>query len=204
LTQQIPGPLPEEAILTSEDAQALQVLTLQINGLISVLAGQFNFPVADIFSVVNDLDANGIEIGDLTLTTDFLGGLYSLDGIHPTNTGHAVIGNEFIRAINEHFQLLREIEAINLEAVAASDPLVFGPMPGPLSLGITELVEGLDLSGMTAILRWNSPADFEFGDPNGEESQERTGRKSIWPGRVVPGAIGSANPGWTVRDRTKR
>ena len=55
----------------------------------------------DANALFNDIAAaNGIKIGQNTLTTAFLGGLFSLDGMHPTNTGYALIANEAIKAMN--------------------------------------------------------------------------------------------------------
>ena len=62
-------------------------------------------------------------MGDRRLTTDFLGGLFSLDGIHPTNTGYAIIANEFIKALNHRFHA--GIPPVDVEAVLSDDPLVF-------------------------------------------------------------------------------
>lgn len=42
------------------------------------------------------------------LTTDFLGGFFSLDGIHPTYTGHALLANEFIHVLNAQLMTLAE------------------------------------------------------------------------------------------------
>ena len=37
-------------------------------------------------------------------SADFItGGLFSFDGVHPSNTGHAVVANEFIKVINEKY-----------------------------------------------------------------------------------------------------
>jgi hypothetical protein len=52
---------------------------------------------------IADITANGYLVGGIRLTADYLtGGLYSYDGIHPTDLGYAVIANEFIRVINQN------------------------------------------------------------------------------------------------------
>ena len=61
-------------------------------------------------------------MGGLTLTTDFLGGLFSLDGLHPTNTGYAIMANQFIQTINANFKT--SIPLANVQQIAASDPLL--------------------------------------------------------------------------------
>ena len=52
------------------------------------------------------VDANSILSGDLTsgnftLSTELVtGGAFSLDGVHPTARGYALIANEFMRSID--------------------------------------------------------------------------------------------------------
>ena len=52
-----------------------------------------------------------------------MGGLFSLDGIHPTNTGYAIIANEFIKAMNR--SLAAGIPPVSVEQVSKTDPLIF-------------------------------------------------------------------------------
>jgi hypothetical protein len=78
--------------------------------------------LVDVFSLFDRLHADGYTIRKTTLTTDFLGGLFSLDGIHPTNTGYAILANEFIKDINAAFDM--HFSKANIDAVARFDPLV--------------------------------------------------------------------------------
>lgn len=88
------------------------------------LAGA-NIALVDMFGYFDDLALNGYDVhgdGTLVLTTRYLGGVFSLDGIHPTRTGHALIANTFIAAINARFG--ETIPPVNVARVAAKDPLV--------------------------------------------------------------------------------
>lgn len=51
----------------------------------------------------------------------FLGGFFSLDGLHPTNTGYALLANVFIDRMNA--ALNTKIADVDVSAVAAVDPL---------------------------------------------------------------------------------
>ena len=51
----------------------------------------------------------------------FLGGIFSLDGLHPSQTGHAIIANYFIETLNGTFHL--NLPLVSVEAIAAEDPL---------------------------------------------------------------------------------
>jgi phospholipase/lecithinase/hemolysin len=79
----------------------------------------------DTFALFDDLATNGYDVagdGGLVLTTHYLGGVFSLDGIHPTRTGHALIANAFIAAINARFG--EAIPAANVARIARRDRLV--------------------------------------------------------------------------------
>jgi lysophospholipase L1-like esterase len=79
--------------------------------------------LVDIHSLVNDLAAHGMVVNGQKLTTDFMGGLFSLDGIHPTNTGYAIIANEFIKTMNR--SMAAGIPPVSVVQVSKTDPLIF-------------------------------------------------------------------------------
>jgi len=91
------------------------------NVVIEAVARQTGAVVVDIHGLFEHLQ-NGVVIGGRFLTTAFLGGLFSLDGVHPTNTGYAIMANETIKAMNT--QLHVGIPPVSLNQVAADDPLV--------------------------------------------------------------------------------
>jgi hypothetical protein len=66
--------------------------------------------------------AAGVTGNDKTLTAALLGGLFGLDGIHPTNTCYALLANQFIAALNTKFG--SSIAAVNVAMVAAADPYI--------------------------------------------------------------------------------
>lgn len=79
----------------------------------------------DVFGRFDAVARDGLDVrgdGSLVLTTDYLGGLFSLAGVHPTRTGHALVANAFIDAINTRFGAA--IPPVDLARVAARHPLV--------------------------------------------------------------------------------
>ena len=54
----------------------------------------------------------------------YRGGLSSLDGLHPSNTGYALIANVFIQQLNTSYNL--GIPQVNVGAVYATDPYAPG------------------------------------------------------------------------------
>jgi lysophospholipase L1-like esterase len=114
--------------VTPSEITSIQALVSQYNSIItSEIAAQnkrgVTAAVVDINTVLNTLSANGYNLPGIHLTTAFLGGLFSLDGIHPTNTGYAILANTFINTING--ALGTKIPLANIQTVASHDPLVF-------------------------------------------------------------------------------
>ena len=88
-------------------------------------------------------------VGGRRLTADFLGGIFSLDGIHPTNTGYAVVANEFIRGLNEGFDAgIRPFSAGEIAHILHTDPLILpgvGRPPQAEPFTALEVLRGLDV-----------------------------------------------------------
>jgi phospholipase/lecithinase/hemolysin len=122
---QVPGMLPPYLVLTAAEAEVVRQTVEAYNATIAQLATTSGAILVDVNKLVDDLYRNGVVVNGQRLTTDFLGGLYSLDGVHPTNTGYALIANEFIRAVNT--QAAISIRPVSVEQVSLSDPLVPRP-----------------------------------------------------------------------------
>lgn len=117
------GPVSDELALSTEEILTIRQRIVDYNNVIRAAAIASQSLVVDIHSRLNDLRDNGLTVGTKRLTTQFLGGLFSLDGFHPTYTGHAVIANEVLGAINRGFGT--NFPLVNLSTVMAADPLVF-------------------------------------------------------------------------------
>jgi lysophospholipase L1-like esterase len=94
------------------------------NNIIKGEAKAFDAVLVDINKLFDKISKKGFDVNGQNLTTAFLGGLFSLDGIHPTNTGYAILANEFIDAMNK--ELDTSVPRVSVEQVAKNDPLVFG------------------------------------------------------------------------------
>ncbi|HET6616781.1 MAG TPA: hypothetical protein VFH69_03110, partial [Gemmatimonadota bacterium] len=76
------------------------------NAAIAETAARHGLAVVDVHAIVSDIAANGLVVEGQTLTTTFLiGGLFSLDGIHPTCKGQGVIANALIETIGDRYGL---------------------------------------------------------------------------------------------------
>ncbi len=121
----IPGPLPDEVVLDADEVAEVRDATDAFNGFIADKAEEVDAAFVDIHTFLNFVDFAGVVVGGQRITTDFLGGAFSLDGVHPTNTGYALIANEFIHAMNTHFD--GGIRPVVVRKVQKADPLV---LPG--------------------------------------------------------------------------
>jgi hypothetical protein len=121
-------PLPDGDVLTAAEIVTVQSTIASYNQVIQQQATAVGATLVDMHTYFGTLQA-GVSINGYTATTAFLGGLFGLDGIHPTNTGYALLANQFIAALNAKFG--SSIATVNVGTVAASDPY-FGPNIKPL------------------------------------------------------------------------
>lgn len=117
------GPLPDEVVVTREELKAIRKAGDYFNSVVEQTAANYGIPVADIRGLLNRINKKGIVVHGRRLTTGYLGGIFSLDGFHPTNTGHAITANEFIKTINKSYKT--NIRKVDVKSVMDSDPLVF-------------------------------------------------------------------------------
>lgn len=119
------GPLPDEAVLTAAEAATVSAAVDDYNAIIVSEAARVGATVVDIKGLFAQVKARGYVVGGRRITADYLGGVFSLDGVHPTNTGYAVVANEFIKTMNAN--VAAGIPPVSVEQVAKTDPLI---LPG--------------------------------------------------------------------------
>ena len=129
-------------------ARILQIRATVVayNIAIAIEAAFSGATVVDIYSLVNNLADHGVVVNGRTLTTDFMGGLFSLDGVHPTNTGYAIIANEFIKTMNR--SLRTNIPLADVGLVSLTDPLIFplivhGASTGHVDVGMADALRSV-------------------------------------------------------------
>jgi GDSL-like Lipase/Acylhydrolase len=115
------APIP--CVLTASEASTFQETVNAYNLTITLEATLFGATQVDIYSLVEGIYQNGYQSGGYCLNASFLGGLFSLDGVHPTNTGYAIIANTFIQQMNN--TMGTGIPLVSVANVVKNDPLVF-------------------------------------------------------------------------------
>jgi lysophospholipase L1-like esterase len=147
------GPLPSSDVLRFFQVLEVRALIDAYNLIIAVQAFEHGAVLVDVHSLVNRLRSQGVEANGKHLTTAFLGGLFSLDGVHPTNTGYAIIANEFIATLNQTRRT--SIPLVDIDAVACGDPLVFAT--AALSTSLAQHVSAEAAEGLRSALFHNKP-----------------------------------------------
>lgn len=97
--------LTDQYVLTSTEAAHIKTATDAYNKSIADLASRYGLALVDANSAMNTLNSNsGIVYNNVKYTATFVtGGAFSLDGVHPTGRGYAIIANYFVRAINQTY-----------------------------------------------------------------------------------------------------
>ena len=115
------GPISDAGVLSAAEAVTVQAQVTAFNAVIAQQAQAAGATLVDINALFKQVTTTGLTISGYTGTATFLGGFFSLDGIHPTNTGYAVVANKFIDTMNAANGT--SIADANLTAIAAADPL---------------------------------------------------------------------------------
>ena len=115
------NPWPDALVLDEDEIELIETHTDLYNNIInnSAAAYQDTLVVADMNAFISDIVENHYTEYGIDLNGDFItGGLFSLDGIHPTSRGYAVLANKFIEVINAEFNA--EIPLINVSTIEGS------------------------------------------------------------------------------------
>ncbi|KAB1069796.1 G-D-S-L family lipolytic protein [Tamlana haliotis] len=97
-------PMGDHLVLTPEEQNNIHDAAMAYNTSIESLANSNNLALADLKSIFEEASTTGIKFDDYFLNTDLVfGGLVSLDGIHLTARGYALMANTFLSAIDETY-----------------------------------------------------------------------------------------------------
>ena len=98
-------PLADKWVLTPEEQTTISQTVAAYNQVIEALAAQYDVALVDANAYLDIVSQSGVTLSDgSTVTTTFgTGGGISLDGIHPSPRGYALLANLFVEAINEKY-----------------------------------------------------------------------------------------------------
>ena len=98
-------PLADNWVVTPQEQMMIDNAIAGFNQTIEALAAQYDIALVDAKALNEELETNGLPLSDgsLVTTTFATGGAYSLDGVHPSPRGYAIIANAFTEAINAKY-----------------------------------------------------------------------------------------------------
>jgi hypothetical protein len=97
------NPFPSALVLDGDEQAEIATATTAFNTFIKSQAASKNLAVFDAFEFFNRIQT-GFALNGVNYSPAFItGNLFSLDGVHPTQRGYAIIANEMIRAINTKY-----------------------------------------------------------------------------------------------------
>lgn len=97
-------PIPDQYVLTSAEIDDINSAIAGYNNTLAGLAQQYDLAMVDINDKLNQAATGGLEYDGVTFTNAFItGNTFSLDGIHLTAQGNAMVANFFIEVINAKY-----------------------------------------------------------------------------------------------------
>ena len=99
-------PLADQFVLTEKETAKVLTATAAYNASISAIAAAKGLALVDANAKMIELSsASGLQWDGVRYTASFVtGGTFSLDGVHLTGRGYALIANEFIKQINKKYK----------------------------------------------------------------------------------------------------
>jgi hypothetical protein len=112
-------PLLDSQVLDAAETASLQTTIDAYNMSIRTRAASYGAAVVDLNALLEQANSTGVRFQGTTYTTAYIkGGLFSLDGVHPTDLAHGFIANLMIDAVDATFGA--HIPEVNLSASATA------------------------------------------------------------------------------------
>lgn len=97
-------PMQDNTTLTANETAQVKAATDAFNATIQSIADSKGLAFVDANAILAQVANGGISADGYTLTSAYVtGGAFSLDGVHPSPRGYALIANEFLKAINAKY-----------------------------------------------------------------------------------------------------
>lgn len=93
--------VPDQYALDASEIAAIEEARTSFNNTLQTTATSSGFAFVDIADLFDQVANNPLIIDGTTYSVEFVtGNIFSLDGVHLTQAGYAIVANEFIKAIN--------------------------------------------------------------------------------------------------------
>lgn len=165
-----PATLNQGVLLYPDEIDLIRQRTADFNSRIASIAAANGATVVDIHGIFDDIVAHGYEVGGIELTSAFLtGGIFSADGVHPSNIGYAIVAKTIIDHLNatqgtdfEPPDLARTLFEPDVPVITATG--VIDPAAGPFGFSAAMWKDLVSAAG---------PGDFEAVFPGRAKRTKR-------------------------------
>ena len=135
------GPLASDSTMSAATAADITSRVNALNAQIVSAAQKNGAFVYDLNAFMHKIKVSGATAGTTSVSGDYLGGFYSLDGVYPSFTGNALIANDIVAFLNSTYH--KTFPLVDVAAVAANDPSTHnykpqGALYTPASLGLSQ------------------------------------------------------------------
>ncbi len=98
------SPIDNQYVLDANEVALTENYVSFYNATIKSVAASKGLAVFDAYTFLQNIKQNGIVVQGVSLNSNYIsGGIFSLDGVHLTPRGYAIVANEFIKAINAKY-----------------------------------------------------------------------------------------------------
>jgi lysophospholipase L1-like esterase len=98
------NPWPDALTLDASEQTVAGDAVNAFNSTIATVAAAKGAALVDINGFFKSVKSNTLTIQGVKYTADYVsGGMFSLDGVHPSSRGAGIVANEFLKAINAKF-----------------------------------------------------------------------------------------------------
>lgn len=97
-------PIPKQYVLTTEEVQNVRTATIAFNNYIAAEANRYSLALVDMYSYMGTLSSGLVYNGVKYNATYVSGGAFSLDAVHLTPRGYAIVANKIIESINSYYK----------------------------------------------------------------------------------------------------
>ena len=97
-------PIENQYVLDQNEVSLTEDYVNSYNATIKSIAEQHGLAVFDAYTFLLNVKQHGAVVDGVSVNSSYIsGGLFSLDGVHLTPRGYAIVANEFIKAINAKY-----------------------------------------------------------------------------------------------------
>ncbi|MBI2618904.1 MAG: SGNH/GDSL hydrolase family protein [Ignavibacteriales bacterium] len=144
------NPLPSSVVLDSDEIAIAQAAVSSFNAAIASVAAARGVALFDANALLKKANTEGYSIAGERFTSQYVaGGLFSLDGVYPSSRGYAIVANEMIAVLNQHYGM--SIPLVDISTVpgipAPAAKLGKGQIP-QISRGALENIHKLFSTGV--------------------------------------------------------